>query len=202
MAIDCTCNNTLQNLGSPDCPPVMQIARKFIFVPKYKADGSENRLDLDPSEITKSNLLTLINASNPQDRYYPTAQVDNTEDTRAEPITQEFNSGKIITVREGARTNTSIVPLGSTQELGHYKSFGCSEFGAYVIDAGGNFIYYDEGDGKDLGHIVEFKSEVQLSLDIFSSSELGFSYNHISNASLGDKNPGANSYMFNFLKRF
>lgn len=147
MAIDCTCNNTLQNLGSPDCPPVMQIARKFIFVPKYKADGSENRLDLDPSEITKSNLLTLINASNPQDRYYPTAQVDNTEDTRAEPITQEFNSGKIITVREGARTNTSIIPLGSTQELAHYKSFGCSEFGAYVIDAGGNFIYYDKGDG-------------------------------------------------------
>lgn len=149
MAIDCTCNNTLQNLGSPDCPPVMQIARKFIFVPKYKADGSENRLSLDPAlqNISKSNLLTLINATNPQDRYYPTAQVDNTEDVRAEPITQEFNSGKIITVREGARTNTSIIPLGSTQELGHYKSFGCSEFGAYVMDAGGNFIYYDKGDG-------------------------------------------------------
>ena len=61
---------------------------------------------------------------------------------------------------------------------------------------------YGAGDGKDLGHMVEFKSEVQLSLDIFSNSELGFSYNHISNASLGDKNPGANSYMFNFLSRF
>tara|TARA_Y100001970_G_scaffold291060_1_gene426909 strand:+ start:3028 stop:3543 length:516 start_codon:yes stop_codon:yes gene_type:complete len=61
---------------------------------------------------------------------------------------------------------------------------------------------YGEGDGKDLGHIIEFKSEVQLSLDLFESSQLGFSYNHISNASLGDKNPGANSYMFNFLKKF
>ena len=61
---------------------------------------------------------------------------------------------------------------------------------------------YGEGDGKDLGHIIEFKSEVQLSFDIFSNSELGFSYNHISNASLGEKNPGANSYMFNFLKKF
>ena len=61
---------------------------------------------------------------------------------------------------------------------------------------------YNQGDGKDLGHMLEFKSEVQLSIDIFSNSELGFSYNHISNASLGDKNPGANSYMFNFLKRF
>ena len=61
---------------------------------------------------------------------------------------------------------------------------------------------YNEGDGKDLGHIVEFKSELQLSLDLFKNSELGFSYNHISNASLGDKNPGANSYMFNFLQKF
>ena len=63
-------------------------------------------------------------------------------------------------------------------------------------------VLYHEGDGKDLGHLLEFKSEVQISLDIFKNSELGFSYNHISNASLGDKNPGANSYMFNFLKSF
>ena len=61
---------------------------------------------------------------------------------------------------------------------------------------------YGQGDGKDLGHILEFKSELQVSLDLTKSSELGFSYNHISNASLGEKNPGANSYMFNFFKSF
>ena len=61
---------------------------------------------------------------------------------------------------------------------------------------------YHEGDGKDLGHLIEFKSEIQISLDLSKNSELGFSYNHISNASLGDKNPGANSYMFNFVKNF
>ena len=61
---------------------------------------------------------------------------------------------------------------------------------------------YHEGDGKDLGHVIEFKSELQFSLDLSKSSQLGFSYNHISNASLGDKNPGANSYMFNFFKNF
>ena len=61
---------------------------------------------------------------------------------------------------------------------------------------------YNEGDGKDLGHILEFKSEIQLSLELPKESQFGFSYNHLSNASLGDKNPGANSYMFNFLKKF
>ena len=61
---------------------------------------------------------------------------------------------------------------------------------------------YSKGDGKDLGHIIEFKSELQVSVDFVSNSQLGFSYNHISNASLGTKNPGANSYMFNFFKTF
>ena len=62
--------------------------------------------------------------------------------------------------------------------------------------------YYNQGDGKDLGHELEFKSEVQLSLELPKDTQFGFSYNHLSNASLGKKNPGANSYMFNFLKKF
>jgi lipid A 3-O-deacylase len=74
----------------------------------------------------------------------------------------------------------------------------------------GNFIFtpsfapglYHEGDGKDLGHILEFKSEVQLSYQASDKTSFGVSYNHLSNASLGDKNPGANSYMFNFIKNF
>ena len=61
---------------------------------------------------------------------------------------------------------------------------------------------YHEGDGKDLGHVLEFKSEVQLSYAASDNMSLGVSYNHVSNASLGDKNPGANSYMFNFFKSF
>jgi len=62
--------------------------------------------------------------------------------------------------------------------------------------------YYNSGDGKDLGSALEFKSEIQMSLNLSNSTEFGISYNHISNASLGDKNPGANSYMINFLKQF
>ena len=61
---------------------------------------------------------------------------------------------------------------------------------------------YSEGDGKDLGHVIEFKSELQASFNISKNTSLGMSYNHISNASIGDKNPGANSYMVNFLKKF
>ena len=61
---------------------------------------------------------------------------------------------------------------------------------------------YTVGDGKDLGSPLEFKSEVQLSIDLLPGSKLGYSQSHISNADLGDKNPGADSYMFNFMKSF
>ena len=61
---------------------------------------------------------------------------------------------------------------------------------------------YHKGDGKDLGHVLEFKSEVQFSYVFSKNSSIGISYNHVSNASIGDKNPGANSYMFNLLKKF
>ena len=61
---------------------------------------------------------------------------------------------------------------------------------------------YAKGDGKDLGSVIEFKSDVQLSYDVDENTNLGMSYNHVSNASLGDKNPGANSYMFNLLRKF
>ena len=62
--------------------------------------------------------------------------------------------------------------------------------------------YYNYGDGKDLGYPLEFKSEIQMTFNLSDSTNLGMSYNHNSNASLGSKNPGANSYMFNFLKQF
>jgi len=61
---------------------------------------------------------------------------------------------------------------------------------------------YSMGDGKDLGSPLEFKTEVQLSLDLLPGTKLGYSHSHLSNADLGSTNPGADSYMFNFMKSF
>ena len=76
------------------------------------------------------------------------------------------------------------------------------ELGSFTITPSFAPGYYSSGNGKDLGHVLEFKSEIQMSLNLSDTTEFGMSYNHISNASLGDKNPGANSYMINFLKQF
>ena len=59
--------------------------------------------------------------------------------------------------------------------------------------------------GKKKGYVLLFSAYYLMHLVGMMYSEntqFGMSYNHISNASLGDKNPGANSYMINFLKQF
>lgn len=49
---------------------------------------------------------------------------------------------------------------------------------------------YREGDGKDLGGTIEFRSQLELSYRFDDRSRLGISFNHISNASIYDRNPG------------
>ena len=103
--------------------------------------------------------------------------------------------GKLSPITGGFLTENSAVYLYSGVQ---------SEFDLGFMSITPSFApgYYNNGNGKDLGHPLEFKTEVQVSFDLSKDSHLGMSYNHISNASLGTKNPGANSYMFNFLKKF
>ncbi len=61
---------------------------------------------------------------------------------------------------------------------------------------------YGKGDGKDLGYGLEFKSQVRAAANITPTFNIGLAYSHISNASLGEKNPGANNYTLGFQKNF
>ena len=62
--------------------------------------------------------------------------------------------------------------------------------------------YYEKGNGKDLGSILEFKSEIKVGLDIFENSKLSYSYSHISNNDWGDTNPGTDNQQITFSKNF
>ena len=62
--------------------------------------------------------------------------------------------------------------------------------------------YYEKGGGKDLGSVLEFKSEIKLGFDIFENSRLGYSYSHISNNEWGDRNPGTDNQQITFSKNF
>ena len=62
--------------------------------------------------------------------------------------------------------------------------------------------YYEKGNGKDLGSVLEFKSEIKVGLDIFENSKIGYSYSHISNNEWGDTNPGTDNQQITFSKNF
>lgn len=49
---------------------------------------------------------------------------------------------------------------------------------------------YHDGGGKDLGFPVEFRSQLEVAYRFNDRSRLGVAISHISNASLGDDNPG------------
>ena len=112
-----------------------------------------------------------------------------------ESLKRDTIIGKISPITGGFITENSAVYI--------YTGFEWNvDMGALTFTPSFAPGLYHEGDGKDLGHILEFKSEIQFSYELSNDTSIGLSYNHLSNASLGDKNPGANSYMFNFIKNF
>ena len=61
---------------------------------------------------------------------------------------------------------------------------------------------YNNGDGKDLGNMLQFKSEVNVLFKISKSADIGFGSHHISNAGLSSVNPGTNNYYLIFKRGF
>jgi len=55
---------------------------------------------------------------------------------------------------------------------------------------------YVQGKGKDLGFPLEFRSSMELSYILPNRGRIGAQFYHISNASLGSKNPGAEALVF------
>ncbi len=63
-----------------------------------------------------------------------------------------------------------------------------------------NFVAgaYSEGDSKDLGGAIEFRSGIELGYQLPNAHRVGVAFNHISNASIYDKNPGAETLLINY----
>ncbi|MSO75293.1 MAG: acyloxyacyl hydrolase [Alphaproteobacteria bacterium] len=57
---------------------------------------------------------------------------------------------------------------------------------------------YDDGHGKPLGHVVEFRTGAELAYRFDDRSRIGIAIHHISNASLGNKNPGEESVVITY----
>lgn len=59
-------------------------------------------------------------------------------------------------------------------------------------------LYGDGSSGKDLGHVVEFRSQAELRYSLDWGGRIGLAFSHLSNAGLDDRNPGANSLVLTY----
>ena len=62
--------------------------------------------------------------------------------------------------------------------------------------------YYDDGNGKKLGNKVEFRTTIEFSYQLINKDRIGISFGHISNANIGNKNPGAEVISISYQKPF
>lgn len=52
--------------------------------------------------------------------------------------------------------------------------------------------FYSSGSGKDLGSVIEFRTQVELGYQFENDSRFSVGYSHISNAGITTTNPGSN----------
>ncbi len=79
--------------------------------------------------------------------------------------------------------------LGELFEGNKSKLFFTPSFGAGI---------YNDGSGKKLGNDLQFRTSFEISYEFRNKKRIGLSFSHISNANLGDKNPGVEILSFSY----
>ena len=123
-----------------------------------------------------------------------------------------FSAGMYDVLEQKDEAAEARIEYRAAQKFWLFKPFGglmaTSDGSAHAfagllvdIDLPSNFVLtpsfapglYHEGGGKDLGHVIEFRSQIELSYRFQNRSRLGLSINHLSNMGLSDANPGVES---------
>ena len=70
----------------------------------------------------------------------------------------------------------------------------------WVLSPSLGMSLYEEGDGKDLGHVIEFRSALEIAYRLHrdKGGRIGLLFYHLSNASISSTNPGSNSLVLTF----
>ena len=79
--------------------------------------------------------------------------------------------------------------LGELFEGNKSKLFFTPSFGAGI---------YNDGSGKKLGNDIQFRTSFEVSYELKNKNRIGISFSHISNANLGNKNPGVEILSFSY----
>ncbi len=132
-----------------------------------KFDGSEKNQATDFRYEFRSD-ESLFNIGPKEDNFFflkPFFGVEFTNDSASYFLTGIFFEDNLGELFEGKKNNLFFTP----------------SFGAGI---------YSDGSGKKLGNDLQFRTSLELSYGLKNKSRIGISFSHISNANLGNKNPG------------
>ncbi len=152
MSIVCNCVTGGGNTGQPTCFGVFDVTVQVILVNYLKPDGSINGIEiagLTGGVLSQADLDALVKDINPLTRYYPSPNLKNVTDERADNITEEFEDTSSVFIQEGARAFTGLIIKGDPVMLGALQSWRCQTSGVFFIDKSGNLI----GDGSRAGYL-------------------------------------------------
>jgi hypothetical protein len=124
MSVVCSCDTGGGNTGRPGCFGIFDVTVQVILVSYYKPDGSINGIDLSTLSsggtiLDQSDLDNLVRDINPKTRFYPTQNLKNITDERADDITEEFEDTSSVFIQEGARTFEGFIIKGDPVLLGN-----------------------------------------------------------------------------------
>lgn len=137
--IICECNESIKNLGVPNCIDSFGRPYRLTFVPLYKEDGTENYIDTTTAALDSTYFNALQYNTDPYARFYPLPiDLKNVEMAKGEPVYQEFDDGTKKFVRFGARTMTAIIPDSAPVLIGKLHSMKCGKWGVYITSDTGN----------------------------------------------------------------
>jgi hypothetical protein len=148
-----------------------------IYDVKFDGSSSENAMDI---RYERRLDITLIDIGPEQDNFFylkPFAGIELTSDTAFYLISGIYLEDNIGDLFSGKNNNWHFTP-----------SFGVG--------------YYDDGNGKKLGNKVQFRSTLEFSYQLLNKDRIGISFGHISNANIGNKNPGAEIISLSYQKPF
>ncbi len=147
--MSCLCDYSLSNTGTPSKQGIAAATKKLIFVRLYDDAGNRNSVDATDT-LDAAYFLALTRAADPSARWYPTPEIKNVEDTRAETVFETFTDGSNAKIREGIRSFMGLMINMGPVFLSKLQGFACEKMGVYFVDACGKLVGSISADGTQL----------------------------------------------------
>jgi hypothetical protein len=124
-----------------------------------------------------------------------------------EPLEERFLDAEAGLELRLAPRLLGLVPVGGVMVTGEQSLYGYlgarRDFrlrGPWLATLTWAFGAYEESEGKDLGHTVQFRSGIEVGYERRDGSRLGLLLYHLSNAGLAESNPGSESLILTYSR--